>query len=59
MSQTNILKPAAGLKLRKPDGSFLADEGEAVVIDSFWKRRLKDGDAVEVKPAAPAAGKSK
>lgn len=53
---TTFLKPAQGqdgaaLKVRKPDGSPLAPEGEAVEINSYWLRRLEDGDVAEAKPA--------
>ncbi|WP_374631813.1 DUF2635 domain-containing protein [Ferrovibrio sp.] len=54
MSDTVTLQPKPGLKLRKPDGSIMAEAGEAIVMDSFWKRRLLDGD-VTVKSPAPAA----
>lgn len=36
--------PAVGLKVRKPDGGVLPAEGEMVLPDSYWSRRLKFGD---------------
>jgi hypothetical protein len=41
--------PAKGCRVRKPDGSLLADEGEAVNTNadaSYWLRRELDGDVV-------------
>lgn len=45
-------------KVRKPSGGYLADEGEFVPDESFWRRRMADGDVVEATPPAekPAAG---
>jgi len=42
------IKPASGIKLRKPDGQLLAAEGEIVVANSYWFRRLQDGDIEEI-----------
>lgn len=38
------IQPAKGLTVRKPDGSVLAADGERVTRNSFWIRRLNDGD---------------
>lgn len=47
------LKPAkTNVPVRKPDGSYLAVEGEAVLRNAYWVRRLNDGDVVKFKPAA-------
>ncbi|MDA0148854.1 DUF2635 domain-containing protein [Vibrio sp. LaRot3] len=56
MSNTLILKPNKGLKVRKPDGKPLAKDGEQVVRSAFWLRRLKDNDVVALKelPKPPA-----
>jgi hypothetical protein len=63
--QTRFIKPAPGLKVRKPDGGELKAEGEKVEINSYWLRRLADGDvsardtvpgargAADIVPAAP------
>lgn len=40
------------LKVRKPANGHLAAEGEWVNRESYWLRRLSDGDVVEA--AAPA-----
>ena len=47
-----VVKPAKGLTVLKPDGGKLAAEGETVTRNSFWLRRLQDGDVTEVKPVA-------
>ncbi|GAA4651682.1 hypothetical protein GCM10023116_39660 [Kistimonas scapharcae] len=44
---TFTIKPADGLKVRKPDGSHLAADGESVVLTGYWRRRLADGDVVK------------
>lgn len=49
------------LKVRKPVGKHLADQGEWVERDSYWLRRLADKDVEETTPPAdpeskPAAG---
>ncbi|MCY1542051.1 hypothetical protein D9M68_777750 [compost metagenome] len=47
MSKT--LKPAEGRLVRHP-GSYkpLAAEGESVEMNSYWHRKLKAGDVLEV-----------
>jgi len=43
------LKPAAGRAVRDPvKGTLLPADGAEVVMDIFWRRRLRDGDVVEV-----------
>ncbi|MDX9860886.1 MAG: DUF2635 domain-containing protein [Rhodospirillales bacterium] len=52
------LKPAdPKIKVRKPDGSHLAPEGEDLPDTPYWRRRLKDGDVINTRPVK--AGKSK
>ncbi|OWY40063.1 DUF2635 domain-containing protein [Xenophilus sp. AP218F] len=53
------LKPAAdGLLVRLEDGSgYLPAEGQPVPLTTYYRRRMADGDAVEVidePPAKPA-----
>lgn len=48
------LKPKPGLTVRKPDGSKLAEAGETVSRNSFWLRRLADGDVLPVEEAQAA-----
>lgn len=44
-----ILKPREGLMVPLPDGAgVLPDKGQKVQINSYWRRRLMDGDVVEV-----------
>ena len=51
MGDFAILKPAfPGVSTRDPKtGIRLPDEGKAVRLTTFWKRRLEDGSVVEVK----------
>lgn len=57
MSELKTLRPAAGKKVRRPDGKHLAESGEAVELNSYWRRRLDAGDVIEVgtREAAPAS----
>ena len=51
MAVTKFVKPADGLKVRHEDprrGHVLA-EGEDVVLTSFYRRRIADGDLVVTK----------
>ena len=68
MSQRIFIKPAPqpegqpALKVRKPVNGHLAEQGETVNMDSYWQRRLTDGDVVEAEepaevPAKPRSGK--
>lgn len=52
--KTLWLKPKAGLHVRCPvTGLHLAEEGAEKQATPFWRRRLRDGDVVEVaKPSA-------
>lgn len=56
------VKPAVGpndrpLRVRMPDGSrYLQDDGEKVVLDNYWRRRISDGD-VELQPATTKKGR--
>lgn len=52
------LRPArAGLKVSVPSrirgpraGRHLAPDGEIVVLDSYWRRRLRAGDVEQIQP---------
>jgi len=39
-----FLKPRQGFKVAKPEGGFLAADGESVELTPYWHRRLRDGD---------------
>ncbi len=43
-----FVKPAPGLNVRLPDNprAFLPDDGAEVERNSFWMRRLSEGDVV-------------
>ena len=57
--QTMSLKPAADVVVRKQDGTPLAAAGEAVELNSYWQRRLNDGDVVLAESEAAAETKPK
>lgn len=50
------LKPENGLKVRNPQNfdKPLPAEGAWVTLNTFWRRRLNDGDVAETKPPRPA-----
>ena len=53
------IKPAEGMQVRKHNGQILNPDGEQVILNSYYRRRLKDGDLllVEDKKAAKAVSK--
>ena len=53
---TAFLKPENNtLKIRMPDsGDYLPEDGAEVVLTGFWRRRIKDGDVIEVTDHKPA-----
>lgn len=55
-----FVKPATPNTLvRKPVGGYLAQEGQEVNLDSFWMRRVADGDVQATPvPAPQATGKT-
>ncbi|MGL4709435.1 MAG: DUF2635 domain-containing protein [Aeromonas veronii] len=53
MSNRKTVRPADGRRVRKPDGSLLAEQGESVVWSSFWLRRHRDGDVALVDAKEP------
>lgn len=55
---TMFIKPANDkIKVRKENGQLLAIEGETVQNNSYYQRRIKDGDVVIAK-APKAANKT-
>ncbi|MDH1088840.1 DUF2635 domain-containing protein [Pantoea brenneri] len=47
------LKPAEGRAVRDPaKRTLLPADGAEVTLDAFWRRRLRDGDVVEVTAVA-------
>lgn len=44
-----ILKPT-GVPVPKPDGGYLAAEGEPIVMSVYWRRRINDLSVIEKKP---------
>ncbi len=50
-----FLKPVAGRLVPHPERSgYLSEQGEEVVINSYWQRRINDGDVVKGKQAVKA-----
>lgn len=51
MDNRVYLKPAkAEVKVRKPDTSHLAADGEWVPLTTYWKRRLATKEVVKARP---------
>lgn len=49
MADTITLKPAPGRRVRDPATMrVLAEGGEAKPVNSYWLRRVADGDVLEV-----------
>lgn len=45
-----MLKPKAGLKVRLENGmGFVAEAGQLLKLTAYYRRRVADGDLVEVK----------
>lgn len=44
MNKTIKLRPKKGLTVLKPNGEKLAVEGEKVERETYWIRRINDGD---------------
>ncbi|MBQ4781956.1 DUF2635 domain-containing protein [Pectobacterium versatile] len=57
--KTKHLKPKGGVRVRKPDGTYLNDAGEDLPLLSYWLRRIAEGDLDVTDVASlPAATKS-
>ncbi len=55
-----FVKPKEGLKVLRPDnGRALDPAGEAVPKNTFWMRRIADGDVVEVASKAEVKAEAK
>lgn len=57
--QTMFVKPAPGRLVRFPDNPdrVLDDSGDEVPVNSYWSRRVKEGDVIKSKPARDKGGK--
>jgi len=52
-----VLKPAAGISVRKEDGTPLPEKGDTVTFSVYWYRRLQDQDVEVVEEKTkPAKG---
>lgn len=55
MMRTAYLKPAPGLTVRDPvDLTPLPADGAEKPLDTYWRRRLRDGDVVEAPAPRPS-----
>lgn len=58
--QTRFIKPAPGFTVRNPDtGAVLPEEGAEVELNSYWLRRLADGDVIEAAKLSAAKPQTK
>lgn len=49
MNKELFLKPQTGLKVKDPvTGKPLADDGETKPANTYWLRRLADGDVMDL-----------
>lgn len=57
--ETRTLKPAVpGSVVRMPVTAYaLPEDGAEVEMNTYWHRRLRDGDVVEVPPAPAKAAR--
>jgi hypothetical protein len=44
MNEHAFVRPADGLKMRHPDGRHLAEDGDMVPLNSYWRRRIAGGE---------------
>lgn len=61
MAKTATVKPAPGLRVPIPGTppKVLPESGAEVPLDEYWRNRLRDGDVIEVTPAAAATASKK
>lgn len=58
--KTVHIRPRAGAVVRDPETMQpLAEAGEHKPLSTFWRRRLRDGDVVEVKAEKPSLASTK
>ena len=50
MTTKIFIKPKNGLTVLKSDHTPLDVAGEEVIENSYWKRRIKDGEVLVIKP---------
>lgn len=48
MSNTLDVRPKGGVQVRKEDGTLVPSDGCAVPNNTYYRRRIKDGDLVPV-----------
>ena len=58
--KTAYLKPVDGIQVRDPRTALhLAVEGEDKPLNTYWRRRLKDGDVILAEKKKAGKGKLK
>lgn len=57
MSNTLKVRPKDGVQVRKEDGSLMPKAGCDVPNNTYYRRRLRDGDLVESKPTKKGVAK--
>ena len=50
MNNVTLYPTDKKVKVRKPDGGHLNENGEPVVMTAFWHRRVRDGSVTEKAP---------
>lgn len=55
--EKTFIRPAQGLRIRMPNGNILPTEGAEVELNSYWLRRLEEGD-VDLAPLPSKEKKS-
>jgi len=59
MNKKRFVKPAGGLRVRKPDGRILSADGAWVEWSGYWMRRLAEGSVIPANPPKPKKTKTK
>lgn len=58
MTENKYLVPVGELKVRHPQGGYLAQAGDHVVVDSYWRKRIAEGSVVEEKAPAETSSQT-
>jgi hypothetical protein len=50
LGKPTTIKPLYNIFIHKEDGGLLGNDGETVIANDYWLRRLDNGDVEEVIP---------
>ncbi|WP_325893025.1 DUF2635 domain-containing protein [Grimontia sp. NTOU-MAR1] len=50
MNSVTLYPKDKKVKVRKPDGAHLSEEGEPVVMNAYWHRRVREGSVTTNMP---------